>query len=113
MMNAILKTLARVTEAIRPGMVVGELVTQGLRRLEEAGYGAHASRFMGHGIGLETVEAPALTPDDQTRLEVGMVLCVEPAVYIPGWGGGSLEDEVIVRDGEPEVITTTALRLWE
>lgn len=47
-----------------------------------------------------------------TRLEPGMVLCVEPAVYIAGWGGCSLEEELIVGDDEPEMLTSLPRRLW-
>jgi len=68
--------------------------------------------FMGHGIGLETVEEPYLTPEITTKLEPGMVICVEPGVYIPGWGGGSVEHELIVTEGPPEVITPTPARNW-
>ena len=54
--------------------------------------------MMGHGIGLETVEEPLLTAGDETELEAGMVLCVEPGLFVPNWGGALIEQEVIVRD---------------
>jgi Xaa-Pro aminopeptidase len=61
---------------------------------------------------METVEEPYLTPESATRLEPGMVVCVEPGLYISGWGGASIEQEVIVTDGAPEVITPTSIRHW-
>lgn len=110
--EAVLRAVERLIEACRPGVVVDDLVRQTLEALEDAGYGVHASRFVGHGIGLETVEEPILGPGVMTRLEPGMVLCVEPAVYIPGWGGCSVEDELIVGHDEPEVLTSLSRRLW-
>ena len=68
--------------------------------------------FGGHGIGLETVEPPFVTPDDTTELQPGMVLCIEPKFRIEGVGGASIEYEVIVTDGEPEVITKLSGKQW-
>lgn len=110
--EAILRAVEQLIAACRPGAVVDDLVRKTLEVLEQAGYSAHASRFIGHGIGLETVEEPILTPGVKTRLKPGMVLCVEPAVYIPGWGGCSVEEELIVGDDEPELLTSLARELW-
>jgi Xaa-Pro aminopeptidase len=110
--DAVLKALERLIGACRPGALVDDLVRQTLGVLEDAGYGAHAAAFVGHGIGLETVEEPILAPGEMTRLEPGMALCVEPGVYIPGWGGCSLEEELIVGDDEPEVLTDVPHQLW-
>ncbi len=112
----LLEAVAEATDAAvaasRPGVACGDLVRLANGLLDEAGYGKYAGAFMGHGIGLETVEEPYLTPETTTRLEVGMVLCVEPGAYIPGWGGASIEQELIITDGVPEVITHIPARLW-
>lgn len=110
--DAVVQALERLVAACRPGVAVDDVVRQSLEVLESAGYGPHASRFVGHGIGLETVEEPILAPGVTTRLEPGMVLCVEPAVYVPGWGGCSIEEELIVTEDEPEVLTVLDRRLW-
>src|SRR5579875_3097681 len=107
LLGAVARALEAAVAAARPGAPCGDLVRLANGLLEEAGYGAHARTFMGHGIGLETVEDPYLTPDVTTRLAPGMVLCIEPGVYIPGWGGASIEQEVIVTEGAPEIITPT------
>jgi Xaa-Pro aminopeptidase len=112
----VLDTVARAVDAavaaVRPGLSCGELVRLANALLEEAGYGQYARAFMGHGIGLETVEDPYLTPEATTRLEPGMVVCIEPGVAIPDWAGASIEQEVIVTEHAPEVITPTPARPW-
>ena len=111
-LEAVLEACRRAVAACRPGTPCEQVVRVANGYLEEQGYGRHARTFMGHGIGLETVEEPYLAPGDSTPLQPGMVLCVEPGVYIPGWGGVSIEEEIIVTDGEPEQITRYPARLW-
>lgn len=72
-----------------------------------------AAMMIGHGIGLETVELPYVQPNDEERLEAGMVLCVEPGIFVADWNGVSIEQEVVIRsDGGPDVLTPTPTRLW-
>lgn len=111
-LESVVRAVDAAVAAARPGAVCGDLVRLANGLLEERGYGKFTRPFMGHGIGLETVEEPYLTPESTTRLEPGMVVCVEPGLYISGWGGASIEQEVIVTDGAPEVITPTPSRHW-
>lgn len=113
MCEAVLHALSAALENARAGVTVGEMVRAGLAVMEEAGYGEHMSRFMGHGIGLETVEAPLLVPDSDVELRPGMVLCVEPGINVRGWAGCSIEEEVIITEDAPVVITQLSRRLWE
>jgi len=66
--------------------------------------------FVGHGIGLETVEPPLLRADQSAELLAGEVLCIEPGLWRQSWGGASLEQEVIV-GATPEIITPTLVPL--
>jgi len=113
MCEAVLHAVAVVLDRARPGVTVGRMVRAGLQLMEDAGHGQSMSRFMGHGIGLETVEAPLLVPDSDVELQPGMVLCIEPGIFIRGWGGCSIEEEVIITEGEPYIITHLSRRLWE
>lgn len=123
LLEAVLEAARRAAAACRPGTPCRDVVQAANGYLEAQGYGPFARTFMGHGIGLETVEEPYLTPDDPTPLAPGMVLCVEPGVYVPdgqaapggppGPVGASIEEEVLVTEGEPEVLTRFPARLWE
>lgn len=91
--------------AATPGTPVSEIVAAAHTVLHERGY-SDAADSVGHGIGLETVEPPYLRADQDEVLLEGEVLCIEPAVWRKGWGGTSLEQEVIVAES-PEIITPT------
>ncbi len=108
------RALGAALRAVRAGVTVGQVVHAALGAYEQAGLAAHASRFLGHGIGLETVEAPLLRPGSGTVLREGMVLCIEPGVYVPGRGGACVEEVVLVTGEGCEVLTAgIPRRLWE
>jgi Xaa-Pro dipeptidase len=67
----------------------------------------------GHAIGLAIHEPPFLVPRDSTTLAPGMIFTVEPGLYRAGLGGIRLEDDVVVRDGAPEFLSTLPLELVE
>ena len=67
----------------------------------------------GHAIGLAIHEPPFLVPRSATPLAPGMIFTVEPGLYRAGLGGIRLEDDVVVRDGAPEVLSTLPLELVE
>ena len=80
------------------------------RIAEEAGY--KMSGFVGHSIGLETMETPFIQTGVTTRLEAGMTLCIEPGLTAPGVGHVSIEQEIVVRRGGPELLTRNSPRTW-
>ena len=92
-------------EAVRPRATTGDVDAAARRVIDAAGYGDRFFHRVGHGLGLEAHEAPSLDPGSQTVLEPGMVFTVEPGIYIPGFGGVRIEDDVLVEDGGCRVLT--------
>jgi Xaa-Pro aminopeptidase len=91
---------------VRPG-VQAQVVDAAARAvIADAGYGDYFGHGLGHGIGLQVHEGPAFRPGSDTVLEAGMVFTVEPGIYLPGWGGVRLEDDVLVTPDGHEVLTS-------
>jgi Xaa-Pro aminopeptidase len=63
-----------------------------------AGYGEYFGHSLGHGVGLAVHEEPRLSSRSNKKLKAGMIVTVEPGIYIPGWGGIRLENMYVVRE---------------
>ena len=100
--------------AVRAGAKASDVHEAASRFLDENADGAGQYLFpmAGHGIGLETVEAPIIRPDNEMALERNMVLCVEPQFVLPEVGGTNIEQMVLVTDEGCELLTTTTTRPW-
>jgi Xaa-Pro aminopeptidase len=97
--------------AIRAGAIAQEVDAVARRVIEDAGFGREFNHSLGHGIGLAIHELPRLAPDQNRPLAAGMVVTVEPGIYLPGWGGIRIEDDVLVTDDGCEVMTSVTKTL--
>ncbi|MDX9973941.1 MAG: Xaa-Pro peptidase family protein [FCB group bacterium] len=109
--NTVLEAQQRALEAVRPGISCKEVDAVARRIIGEAGYGEYFGHGLGHGVGIEIHEAPRLNPESETVLEAGMVITIEPGIYLPGQGGVRIEDLVVVTEGGCEILTSTPKNL--
>lgn len=99
--------------ALRAGIEAARLDGIVRDRIAAAGWGAYFEHSLGHGIGLETHEAPNLSWRNGQALEEGQVVTVEPGVYLPGQFGVRIEDDLLVLPGGSECLTTLPRTLLE
>ena len=96
----------RAAEAdMRPGMTGKEADRLARSVIEEAGYGEAFGHGLGHGIGLNEHESPRLKKTSEETLAEGMVVTIEPGIYLSGWGGVRIEDVVLVEANGVEVLS--------
>ncbi|MDR1360602.1 MAG: aminopeptidase P family protein [Deltaproteobacteria bacterium] len=89
---------ALAIQGIRPGADLAGIYGLARKRLDEAGLGELFTHGLGHGIGLQTHEAPSLNPRAQGVLKAGMVVTVEPGLYVSGRSGVRWEHMVLVTE---------------
>jgi len=92
--------------AVRPGVRATDVDRAARRVIEKAGFGRHFDHATGHGIGLDVHEAPRVGKGTNTKLLPGMVITIEPGIYLPGKGGVRIESDVLVTDTGYEVLST-------
>lgn len=90
--------------AIRDGVRACDVDYAARSVIESAGYGECFGHSLGHGVGLAVHEEPRVSARNRKKLRSGMVVTVEPGIYIPGWGGIRLENMVVVRPDGCEIL---------
>jgi Xaa-Pro aminopeptidase len=104
--QAVLAALDAGCAAVRPGVPCSDVDRAAREVLEKEGLGELFIHSTGHGVGLDIHEGPTLTTTAEGELEPGMVVTVEPGVYIPGVGGIRIEDLLVVTDDGADNLTT-------
>ena len=98
---------------LRPGMSGREGDALARDLIERAGYGDAFGHSLGHGLGLEVHEAPRLARTAREPLSAGAVVTVEPGIYLPGWGGVRIEDDILLTASGTQVLTDGRTELLE
>lgn len=111
--GVVLEAQQRAIAAVRAGARCSEVDRAARRHIAGSGYAQYFPHSTGHGLGLEVHEAPRIAARETTALPSRAVITIEPGVYLPGFGGVRIEDVVVVREREAEVLTPTPKQFLE
>jgi Xaa-Pro aminopeptidase len=103
--QTVLAAQERAIAAIRPGARGCDIDAEARSVVEQAGFGRFFDHGLGHGVGMEIHEAPRLRRESDAILQPGMIVTVEPGIYLPEWGGIRIEDDVLVTSDGCEVLS--------
>jgi len=111
MYQAVREAQRAAGQAVRSGVRVDEVDRAARNVLKKNRLGRHFTHSTGHGVGLEIHEPPRVAAGQTEVLQPGMVITIEPGVYVPGHGGVRIEDMVVVTERGCEVLTPTTKEL--
>jgi Xaa-Pro aminopeptidase len=103
--DIVLKAQQAGIESVKSGQSRKATDAAARRVITKAGYGKRFGHGTGHGLGLDIHEAPSVNRIATGKLEPGMVITIEPGIYLPGVGGVRIEDDVLVTKDGYEVLT--------
>jgi len=109
--DIVLEAQLHALEHIRPGMTGLEADALTRDIITRYGYGDYFGHGTGHGLGMEIHEAPRLSRLSQTVLTPGMTVTVEPGIYLPGFGGVRIEDDIVITDNGIKILTSSPKEL--
>jgi len=85
-------------QGVRAGVTAKAVDSAARKVIVDSGYGKQFGHALGHGVGMAVHEEPRISPKSRKKLQAGMVITIEPGIYIPGWGGVRLENMVVVKE---------------
>ena len=107
----VLKANMKAISMIQAGKPCHEIDSAARNLIAKAGYGKYFGHGLGHGVGLQIHETPFFSQKNSLKLKAGMIVTVEPGIYLPGIGGVRIEDMVLVKRNGCEVLTQTPKEL--
>lgn len=105
--NIVLEAQLHALENIKPGMTGREADALTRDIITKYGYGDLFGHGTGHGLGMEIHEAPRLSKLSETILTPGMTVTVEPGIYVPGFGGVRIEDDIVITETGIKILTSS------
>ena len=90
----------------KPGVTISDIDRAARQVIENAGYGEYFIHRTGHGIGLDIHEQPYIHSLNVDLLESGMTVTIEPGIYMPGFGGVRIEDDLLITETGAEVLSS-------
>jgi Xaa-Pro aminopeptidase len=109
--EAVRESQAAAVRAVRPGVSVAQVDRAARMSLKKSGLDQFFTHSTGHGVGIEIHEAPRVARGATDVLRPGMVITIEPGVYVPGKFGVRIEDMVVVTEKGCEILTPTGREL--
>jgi len=92
--------------AIKPGVVCRDVDAIARNVIKDAGYEEYFGHGLGHGIGRVVHDYGGFSPNAKAELQKNMIMTVEPGIYLPGWGGVRIEDDVLVTETGCEILSS-------
>lgn len=111
--DIVLKAHDLALDAVQPGMDICALDAVARDYISSHGYADYFGHGLGHGVGLEIHEYPAVSPRTDAKILEGMVITIEPGIYIPGTGGVRIEDTVVVTADGCEALTRIPKQFYQ
>lgn len=103
--NIVLEAETNAIEAIRAGVPLQDIDKIARDIISDAGYGDYFPHRLGHGLGLEEHEYQYVSSTNSNLLEAGMVITIEPGIYVPNVAGVRIEDDILVTENGYEILT--------
>ena len=103
--NTVLEAETNAIEAIRAGVPLQDIDKIARDIISDAGYGDYFPHRLGHGLGLEEHEYQDVSSTNSNLLEAGMVITIEPGIYVPNVAGVRIEDDILVTENGYEILT--------
>ncbi len=104
--NIVLEAQQAAIERIKPGVDLVSIDRAARQVIAKREYGEKFGHGLGHGLGLNVHELPRISPRSEGKCRKGMVVTIEPGIYLPGWGGMRIEDDVLVTENGCRVLSS-------